>query len=164
MRADRLFKLIERFAFRSQTKGRPEKKPKTTGIKRPVVAIETAMKARPASSGSALPRAETKRTLTFARVGVFADGRMTLPYRVLYACFSSTGGLFSLQPHTQRHQLIPIALFLRCWSPGWSADVRAAIRGAVQQRFRIRAVRAPVISFWVMRGCHTGASVVSRCI
>ncbi len=44
-----LFKLIE--GSSSEAKPKAKAKPKTAGIKRPVVAIEKAKKARPASSG-----------------------------------------------------------------------------------------------------------------
>lgn len=61
-----LFKLIERSS--SEAKPKAKAKPKTTGIKRPVVAIEKSNeKARPTSSGKRLPRRdERKRTLTSA--------------------------------------------------------------------------------------------------
>lgn len=61
-----LFKLIERSS--SEAKPKAKAKPKTTGIKRPVVAIEKAMRKHARHQAvSALPRRdERKRTLTSA--------------------------------------------------------------------------------------------------
>lgn len=136
-----LFKLIERSS--SEAKPKAKAKPKTTGIKRPVVAIEKAMRKHARHQAvSALPRRdERKKDVNVCRASAYSPTRrMTLPYRVYTPAFSSTGGLFSLQPHAAP-SAYRCTLFLRCWSQNWSADDRAQY-GRGPAMFSVRAVRA----------------------
>ncbi len=149
-----LFKLIE--GSSSEAKPKAKAKPKTAGIKRPVVAIEKAMRKRARHQAvSALPRRDERRKdVNVCRASAYSPTRrMTLPYRVYTPAFSSTGGLFRFSL-TQRHQLIDVLLFTLLVSELVSGRP-CAIRARSSNVFSSRCSRS-VISFWVMRGVPYG--------
>ena len=99
-----LFKLIENSS--SEAKPKAKAKPKTAGIKRPVVKMEkTAEKGgRPASNGNRFASPGRKKkgaNQRLPRVDVFADQLNDLRDPVYKPAFSSTGGLFLLLLHAQ---------------------------------------------------------------
>ncbi len=156
-----LFKLIERSS--SEAKPKAKAKPKTAGIKRPVVAIEKAMRKRARHQAvSALPRRDERRKdVNVCRASAYSPTRrMTLPYRVYTPAFSSTGGLFA----SASRSAISLSMysFLRCWSQNWSADVRAQY-GRGPATFSVRAVRARS-SLLGNAGSAIRVPSVSRCI
>lgn len=151
-----LFKLIERSS--SEAKPKAKAKPKTTGIKRPVVAIEKSNeKARPTSSGKRFTSpGRKKKDVNVCRASAYSPTRrMTLPYRVYTPAFSSTGGLFSLQPHAA-----PSAY--RCtlfYAVGLRIGQRTTVRntGAVQQCFQFALFALGHLFLGNAGECHTGA-------
>lgn len=151
-----LFKLIERSS--SEAKPKAKAKPKTAGIKRPVVAIEKSNeKARPTSSGKRFTSpGRKKKDVNVCRASAYSPTRrMTLPYRVYTPAFSSTGGLFSLQPHAA-----PSAY--RCtlfYAVGLRIGQRTSVRntGAVQQRFQFALFALGHLFLGNAGECHTGA-------
>ncbi len=158
-----LFKLIERSS--SEAKPKAKAKPKTTGIKRPVVAIEKAMRKRARHQAvSALPRRDARRKdVNVCRASAYSPTRrMTLPYRVYTPAFFFNWRAFFRFSLTQRHQLIDVLLF---YAVGLRIGQRTTVRntGAVQQRFQFAlfalghlflgnagsAIRVPSVSRWV---------------
>lgn len=121
-----LFKLIENSS--SEAKPKAKAKPKTAGIKRPVVKIERAMKNLPdrRRTENVSPRQGVKRKgVNVCRVSAYSPTRrMTLPYRVYRPAFSSTGGLFLPLLHAAP-SACRCTPFSRYWSQNWSADDHA---------------------------------------
>ncbi len=148
-----LFKLIERSS--SEAKPKAKAKPKTTGIKRPVVAIEKAMRKRARHQAvSALPRRDERRKdVNVCRASAYSPTENDASVSGLYACFFFNWRAFCFSL-TQRHQLIDVLLFTLLVSELVSGRP-CAIRARSSNVFSSRCSRS-VISFWVMRGVPYG--------
>lgn len=158
-----LFKLIERSS--SEAKPKAKAKPKTTGIKRPVVAIEKSNeKARPASSGKRFtsPGRKKKGRQRLPRVGVFADQENDASVSGLYACFFFNWRAFFASASRSAISLSMYSFFTLLVSELVSGRP-CAIRARSSNVFSSRCSRS-VISFWVMRGSAIRVPSVSRCI
>ncbi|SUG17441.1 23S rRNA pseudouridine synthase F [Salmonella enterica subsp. arizonae] len=138
-----LFKLIERSSSeaKTKTKRRQSRKPRALSVRS--LRSKKAMRKRARHRAvNALPRRGVRRKgVNVCRASAYSPTRrMTLPYQVYAPVFSSTGGLFSLQPHAapSAYQCTP---FLRCWFQNWSADDRAQY-GRGPATFSVRAARA----------------------
>ncbi|VEA07543.1 23S rRNA pseudouridine synthase F [Salmonella enterica subsp. salamae] len=150
-----LFKLIERSS--SEAKPKAKAKPKTTGISDRSSRSKKAMRKRARHQAvSALPRRDERRKgVNVCRASAYSPTRrMTLPYRVYTPAFSSTGGLFSLQPHAAPSSLSMYSFFTLLVSELVSGRP-CAIRARSSNVFSSRCSRS-VISFWVMRGVPYG--------
>ncbi len=132
-----LFKLIENSS--SEAKPKAKAKPKTAGIKRPVVKVEKSNekneKGRPASNGKRFTQPGRKRKgVNACRASACSPTmKMKLRYRVCRPAFSLTGGPFRFG-FSQHHQLVDV-LFLDRVGLGVGQRTAVCYSGPVKQRF-----------------------------